>query len=92
MAPGKEIILDARARWGATHFPKSTPKRLSQLRTGQQEVPGTASRIDALCDPGPILVTTGFSGLGDAFLLTRVKILHIQSQAYDIRLIMYTCL
>ena len=86
------MIPDTSVGWGPTYLLNSTPKRLSRLRTGQQEVPGTSSKSEALCNPGPILVTTWFLALGDALLSTRVKILHRQSQAYYLRLIIYSCL
>ena len=86
------MILDTSAGRGPTYLLKSTPKRLSRLRTGQQEVPGTSSKLEALCNPGPILVATWFSALDDALLSTRVEILHRQSQAYYLRLIIYSCL
>ena len=48
--------------------------------------------MEALCNSGPILVTTWFSSLGDALLSTRVEIQHRPSQAYYLRLIIYSCL
>ena len=38
------MIPDTSAGRGPTYLLKSTPKHLSRLRTGQQEVPGTSSR------------------------------------------------
>ena len=54
LASGKALVLDESAGWGPTHLVKYTPKHFSQLRTKQQEVPGTSSRIEALCKNMPI--------------------------------------
>ena len=65
------MIPDTSAGLGPTYFLKSTPKGLSRTRTRQQEVLGTSSKLEALCNPGPILVTTWFSALGDALPINK---------------------
>ena len=84
------MIPDTSAGRGPTYLLKPTLKRLSQLRTGQQEVPKISNKLEALCNPRPIFVTTWFSALGDALLSTGVETLHRQSQAYYLLLIIYS--
>ena len=62
------MIPDTSAGRGPTYLLKSTPKRLSRLRTGQQEVPGTSSMSWRLCAIlGPSWSQHGFQHLAMLF-------------------------